>query len=216
MTPHALELLKSIRNRDGIIFSPLTTRSAEQYERISFFEDGPPSVALAANGGILYLDGVRDEEWFEESKRMINGCQEEFKKGTDYLAGDKNVYFEIRTVDELFVFTKSSEPLETRAGLDSILDQNIVCTWNIGDKVYIFPKKLTKGKAVERLRKRFSPDLVICAGDSDFDISMLDSADLALCPQDLKQYLNTRKAVSFDTGQRNYAEQLLEYVNDKY
>lgn len=213
MTPYALDLLKKLKNRSEFIFAPLTTRSSEQYERIRFFDDGPPEIALAANGGILYIDGKADEEWFEESKRMISGCQEEFQKGKNFLAGDKNVYFEIRTVDELFVFTKSSDPLGTRAGLDAVLDGEKVCTWNTGDKVYIFPKILTKGKAVERLREKFSPGLVISAGDSDFDISMLESADIALCPKDLMQYVDSGKLTAFDTAERNFAEQLLEYIS---
>ena len=54
MTPYALDLLKKLNKKSGLVFAPLTTRSSEQYERISFFEDGPPEIALAANGGILY------------------------------------------------------------------------------------------------------------------------------------------------------------------
>lgn len=214
MTPYALDLLRKLNKKSGLVFAPLTTRSSEQYERIRFFEDGPPEIALAANGGILYADGRFDAEWFEESKRMISGCQDEFTKGIEWLSKDKNVYFEIRVVDELFVFTKSSDPAGTRAGLEGILDSKKVCTWNTGDKVYIFPKILTKGKAVERLRKKLSPGLVISAGDSDFDISMLESADIALCPKDLMQYVSADKITGFDTAERNFAEQLLEYISD--
>ena len=175
MTPYALDLLKKLNKKSGLVFAPLTTRSSEQYERISFFEDGPPEIALAANGGILYADGK---------------------------------------FDELFVFTKSSDPAGTRAGLEGILDTNKVCTWNTGDKVYIFPKILTKGKAVERRRKKLSPGLVVSAGDSDFDISMLESSDIALCPKDLMQYVSADKITGFDTAERNFAEQLLEYISD--
>ena len=60
--------------------------------------------------------------------------------------------------------------------------------------------------------KSFSFEEVICAGDSEFDISMLNTADCALCPEQLKEYIRSENCISFDTEKQNFAEQILNYV----
>ena len=195
-----------------IVFAPLTTRSSEQYERIKLFKDTVPELALSANGGILYENGKKSQNWFNESKDLISDCYSEFEKGMDYFRDDDYVCFEIRLVDELFVFTRSSAPLTTKIVLESILDLNKVGVYNVGEKMYIFPNILTKGRAVRRLKENFSFEEVICAGDSEFDISMLNTADCALCPEQLKEYIRSENCISFDTEKQNFAEQILNYV----
>lgn len=212
MTPYALELLNKVNKREDIIFSPLTTRSAEQYERIHFFGKDFPEIALAANGGILYENGIVNTEWYEESRQLISDCINEFKHGVEFFTDDDYVYFDIRIVDELFVFTKSSAPLTTKALLEDILNLKKVGAYNIGDKVYIFPNILTKGTAIDRLKKKYGFDKIICAGDSEFDVSMLNKADLALCPQQLSRIISNKNSVFFDTDSGNFAEQMLEYI----
>lgn len=216
MTPDALEMLRELNSRNDIIFAPLTTRSTEQYERINFFGEQFPELALAANGGILYENGRINDSWFKESRDIISDCYTEFEKGIDYFSDDEYVYFDIRIVDELFVFTKSSAPFTTKAVLDSVLDLSKVGAYNIGDKVYIFPNSLTKGAAVERLRKKYDFEKVICAGDSDFDVSMLNKADLALCPDNIRRFVSSGFCVSFDTEKRNFAEQMLEHIKNNF
>ena len=214
MTPCAFELLRKINEREDIVFSPLTTRSLEQYCRVDFFDGKSPELALAANGGILLENGVINKNWFEESKNMISDCYGEFEQGIRYFETDEYVYFDIRIVDELFVFTKSSAPLTTKAILNEVLDKTKVEAFNIGDKVYIFPKKLTKGLAIKRLRKLFKYDSIICAGDSEFDISMIEEADCGICPQFLSEQIASGNCIAFDTETRNFAEQILEYIQN--
>lgn len=212
MTPYAYKLLEKLNNRMDIVFAPLTTRSSEQYERIKLFKDTVPELALSANGGILYENGKKSQNWFNESKDLISDCYSEFEKGMDYFRDDDYVCFEIRLVDELFVFTRSSAPLTTKIVLESILDLSKVGVYNVGEKMYIFPNILTKGRAVRRLKENFSFEEVICAGDSEFDISMLNTADCALCPEQLKEYIRSENCISFDTEKQNFAEQILNYV----
>lgn len=214
MTPKAYQKLHQINDRKDIDFMPLTTRSLEQYRRIDFFNGKPPEMALAANGGILLINGVVDEEWLAGSKELIKDCYPEFEKGIKYFENDEYVYFDIRIVDELFTFTKSAAPLTTKAVLEDVLDLSKVSVYNIGDKVYIFPDVLTKGNSLERLRKRFDYEMIICAGDSEFDISMLNASDKALCPSSLSEFIDRKKRVVFDTEKKNFAEQLLEYTEN--
>jgi hydroxymethylpyrimidine pyrophosphatase-like HAD family hydrolase len=56
---------------------------------------------------------------------------------------------------------------------------------SVHDKVYILPAGLDKGTAVERLRERISSGCVVCAGDSELDLPMLEIADMAVVPETL-------------------------------
>lgn len=210
MTPYAYNKLRKINSNKDIEFVPVTTRSVEQYLRIDFFDGKPSHMALAANGGILLIDGVPDLQWVEESKALISDSIKEFKTGMRYLENDNNIFFEIRIVDELFVFTKSHDPLKTKECLEKILDPDIVSPFVIGDKVYIFPDILSKGNAVSRLRKRFVFDKIICAGDSEFDVSMLDIADIAYCPDALCDDVKNQNITGFDITEKRFADSLLD------
>ena len=63
-----------------------------------------------------------------------------------------------------------------------------------GDKVEVFraapriidvhAKGVSKGAAALRLKEKLGRKLLVCVGDADNDITMLDSADYAFCPAD--------------------------------
>lgn len=179
MTPEAVEKLNGLSS--GILPIPITTRSVEQFRRISVFGENPP-MAVTSNGGTLLINGVPDKQWRAESKQLINAAMSELEQGKNLLETDKNRSFEVRFVDDSFIFTKSDKPDETVSMLGSQLDMQTVDVLTNGSKVYILPKGLNKGNALERLKKRLSPETTIAAGDSEFDIPMLLSADIALVP----------------------------------
>lgn len=210
MTLQALEKLRIVNEHKDIVFSPLTTRSLEQYQRINFFENKSAKLAFCANGGILLENGVVNKKWYDESMSIAGECIGEFNTGIRYLENDKNVYLDIRVVDGLFVFTKSSLPLITKAYLKEILDDKKVTVYNVGDKVYIFPNILNKGLAIKRIKKIYNFDTVICAGDSDFDVPMLREADVALCPEKLGDYI--LQCIKFDVSNNSFAEKILNYI----
>lgn len=72
------------------------------------------------------------------------------------------------------------------------LEQFIMDRW--GDKVELFyaaprildiqPKGISKGLAARELLQRLGRKILICVGDADNDISMLEAADYAFCPGD--------------------------------
>ncbi len=216
MTPQALDMLRRINKKENILFAPVTTRSLEQYRRIDFFEGKQPSLALAANGGILLENGNANDEWHKMSVKLIKDSINDFKNGIRFLEKDENVYFEIRVVDELFVFTKSHDPVGTREGLTEFLRSEHSEVFNIGDKVYIFPKILSKGNAIKRLKEKFGFEKVICAGDSEFDVSMLDLADFAYFPDELKNDIGNKNCRSFDISEKRFADQLLCEIEGGY
>ncbi|MBP1565412.1 MAG: HAD hydrolase family protein [Oscillospiraceae bacterium] len=212
MTPYAYDKLRSINKNQKYVFMPVTTRSLEQYNRIDFFDGKPAQLALAANGGILLENGVINKEWLRESVALIKDSVDDFYKGIEYLKKDEDVYFEIRIVDELFLFTKSHKPLETKEKLRQYISSEKSTVYNIGDKVYIFPDILSKGTAIQRIREKFDFEKIICAGDSEFDVPMLNIADFAYCPEGICDCIANKNLKGFDISEKRFADQLLEEI----
>lgn len=183
MTDRTWQLLKELKKRLMVV--PTTTRTAEQYRRIKLGLGDFP-YALVCNGGILLTDGASDEKWHQESLSLISASMGELTRAERLLEKDSNRCFEVRNINELFLFTKSSCPEESVKRLEEELDSSLVDVFRNGIKVYVVPKQLNKGRAVSRLRKRLEPEMVVAAGDSEFDRSMLECADIALAPQGLK------------------------------
>ncbi len=174
------------------IFVPVTTRSLKQYNRIQLLEDKVPHYALVSNGGILLIDGAIDNTWYEESKRQISGCMAELHKAIEILKTDENVTLDPRFVDDLFVFTKTSDTGATVKLLNKTLDLEKVTIDLNEQKLYVLPKMLNKGVALERLKKQLEIDLVISSGDSYFDVPMLMAADIGIIPKEnkIKEFLS--------------------------
>lgn len=189
MTTESFEILKRIQSK--ILFVPTTTRTIEQYRRIRFDID-IPKYALVCNGGILLKDGMIDLDWYQETLNIISDVREEVEKSIGLLEKDESRYFEIRYIEQLFVFTKTSEPTVTIEYLSSILDKNKVDIFNNGDKIYVIPKELNKGTGILRLKKKLSANKIIAAGDSEFDISMLKASDIGFCPDSLITECNSK------------------------
>ena len=170
------------------------------------------SYALVCNGGVLLVDGKEDEVWYEQSLRRICRSKKELIQAMEFLEKDKRRTFELRFIRELFVFTKCEEPMAVAEELKELLDMEVVDVFLNGAKIYVLPKNLSKGDAVCRFREYVGADYVIAAGDSDFDISMLESSDLGIAPYDLSNRYRFSDNVKCLTDQVLYADALLEYV----
>ncbi|MDD5937103.1 MAG: HAD hydrolase family protein [Clostridiales bacterium] len=186
MTKTSYQLLQKVNK--GVCFVPTTTRTVEQYERIDL-GIGTPKYALVCNGGKLLVDGVNDESWYQESRERIQECDEVMQQAIRILECDPHRTFEIRYIDQLFIFTKSDAPDDSIAYLKSNLDMSKVDVFKTGIKVYVTPKMLTKGNAVLRLKEKLKSEKVIAAGDSEFDLSMLQVADIAFAPVELIKHM---------------------------
>ncbi|MBQ3968924.1 MAG: HAD hydrolase family protein [Clostridia bacterium] len=196
ITKKTAELLKKVNEK--VLLVPTTTRTLEQYNRIDL-GFGVPKYALVCNGGVLLKNGIEDENWYKTSFEMVSDCQNQLDLAEKILEKDENRDFEIRNIRKLFVFTKSSEPILSVENLKKNLDADMVDVFNNGVKVYVVPKKLSKGVAVERFRNMLSPEIVAAAGDSEFDISMLNAADTAIAPKELYEMgVLGDKAVCFE------------------
>lgn len=169
------------------LFMPVTTRSIEQYSRI-IFGDFIPDYALTSNGGNLLIKGKVDNDWYNQTLALCQHAFDSLTKGEEFLEKDNNRTLEVKRVDGLFTYTKSSAPQDTVSKLQKLLANEPVCVHYYGNKVYILPDALDKGSALKRFVKEYSIgiDKIITAGDSIFDIPLLEAGSLAIFPSSLE------------------------------
>lgn len=179
ITRKTYSLLKKL-NKD-ILIVPTSTRTIEQYNRINL-NIGKIKYALVCNGGILLVNGVKDEKWYEESLKNVSESKQELEKAINLLTKENRRTMELRFIEQLFIFTKCVESENVVEDLKKVINKNLVDVFNNGEKVYVVPKRLSKGVAVKRFKKYIKGDYVISAGDSEFDISMLCESDIGLAP----------------------------------
>lgn len=192
ISPRALELLKNISAQ--ILFVPITTRSIAQYQRIFWTENFSPRYAVVANGAYLINDGCV-ENFLRE---VVNPYETELKAQLE--AADKNLFTTARIVDDSFLFLRCRDDLDA----DKISFDTSLTVQHTDKKIYLFPPELDKGAALKRLTKKFSPDKIICAGDSEIDLPMLELADIAFAHKNLRG----EKFIEFDS-----AEDFLEIIS---
>lgn len=204
VTPRQAEILPLLS--DTII--PLTSRSLVQYRRIEI-PGFSPKYALCSNGGTLLVDGTPDEEWLAQSRELVKPVADELERFRRLLDNDEDRSFELRLVDGLFLFTKSSSPEKT---LERLGGGELCDCFLTGQKVYVIPKALGKGEAVRRFAERFSEKLpVICAGDALMDVSMLNWADRAVFTENIPEEIITAREKIVHTRE-NFPEFLTEYA----
>lgn len=204
ITPRQAELLPLLSDR----IIPLTSRSVEQYSRIRI--DGfSPRYALCSNGAVLLVDGVIDKEWLTRSRELFSRAECEIEYFRGLLESDENRCFEIRLVDGLFLFTKSSSPEKT---LERLGNGELCDCFATGEKVYVIPKSLGKGEAVKRFSERFPNSRAItCAGDSLMDLSMLNCAETAVFTENIpEERVTSRNKII--RPRENFTEFLTEYA----
>ncbi|MFA9376796.1 MAG: HAD hydrolase family protein [Lachnotalea sp.] len=210
MTEKSYKMLAEVRKK--VCFVPTTTRTMEQYKRIDFGGE-VPEYALVCNGGVLLVNGILNEEWYQESIKLIKECRKDLEKAIKVLENDINRCFEIRFINELFVFSKSNIPDKTVVILKSMLNIEKVDVFHNGTKVYVVPKPLNKGIGLERLKIKLSADIILAAGDSEFDIPMLEKADIAFAPEDLnyKSSVKNQNVIVY-SNDKLISDEVLQYI----
>lgn len=200
-------LLKKVR--DMYLIVPTSTRTIEQYNRVKL-EIGDFKYALVCNGGILLRNGERDEDWYKKSLELIRTSEIELSKAKFLLEKDERRYFELRFIENLFIFTKCHEPEDVINCLKKTLDLSKVDIFSNGDKVYVVPCNLSKGMAINRLKEMLQPEYVGAAGDSEFDISMVEAADKGLVPYGFKKKFGVNSNVFEMSEHSLFSESVLE------
>lgn len=197
--------------KEKILIVPTSTRSIEQYRRIDL-RIGSIPYALVCNGGVLLVNGEKETSWYQTSLNLIRESLPALDTARRFLERDTRRKFELRFIEDLFLFTKCDEPENVVLELQETLDTSIADVFHNKEKIYVVPGKLNKGTAVERFREYRKAHRVIAAGDSRFDISMLRAADIGIAPYGFRQEFFIDFDIEEMPGNRIFSDEMTERI----
>jgi len=186
MAHRAIDRLQKIASY--IHFVPVTTRTIDQYQRISLFREKIiPTYSVVSNGGNILVNGVVDCTWSEQvAMNMAQMCL----CPEDMLASFNEICHAswagpMRRADGLFYYCIVERDKVPLTEVESFALWAGEQQWNVslqGRKLYIVPQVINKWIAVAYIRDILKADLVVTAGDSLLDLCMLEQADYAIAP----------------------------------
>jgi hydroxymethylpyrimidine pyrophosphatase-like HAD family hydrolase len=187
MTAMAVSQLKELADR--MLFVPVTTRTMEQYQRITLFrEEIKPLYAITSNGGHVLVDGKTDQEWqLIMKQRLQDRCLslEEIVERFEKELMHPEWVFSSRSADGFFyycIIERELAPLSELQHFEEWLAKSGWLLYNQGRKLYLIPQAVNKSDAVEFVKSRTGSRRVAAAGDSVMDLEMLHRADLGISP----------------------------------
>lgn len=178
MTAAAAYRFEMLARAVGVV--PVTTRTAAQLARVRL-PGPPPRWAVAANGGVLLVDGVPDATWAAGvARRLRDAAPLDLLDAHAREVCRPEWTSTVRTADGLFVYAVlDADALppgfvaEQRAYASSL-------GWTLslqGRKLYWVPASLSKSAAVAEVARRAGTSTVLAAGDSLLDADLLAAAD---------------------------------------
>lgn len=199
MTEKSIRILSHINEK--LMFIPVTTRSMEQFKRISLFQEKlKTKYAVVANGGIILVNGEPDLVW---EKKIAEGMKsfiepEELKKKLTFFTAEDYVS-SCRCCDNLFNYIVLKSRLEDQENFKKLIDlckaYNYEVTLN-GRKIYIIPEFINKWSPLEYIMEIEEEKEITAAGDSILDLPMLEKSHRALIPLHGELYKMYKEVVS--------------------
>ena len=184
MTPDSYQFYRTQTAFDVV---PLTTRGYDPYARLRGMTEALGwHDALICNGSILLHDFEEDADWRAESERLAAPYLNELlqcKAIAEEVAGAASVIY-----TEPFMFYIRGEKANAACPLiQAAADPERFIIHEYTRKVYCIPQIFNKGASAERYRKTFGYPDYLAAGDSIFDLPMLEGASTGFCPEALFQ-----------------------------
>lgn len=183
MTAAAARLTAALADRTVLV--PVTTRLPEQLARVRL--PGLPSrFAVAANGGVLLVDGVADRAWQRRVAAAITGSAN-LSDVLSYVRQHCAPAWtrHIREAGGLFCYAVLGEAGPPEGFVAEATRWAADRGWTVssqGRKLYWTPRGLTKAAAVSEVAGRVGAELVLAAGDSLLDRDLLCYAHRAIHP----------------------------------
>lgn len=212
MTERTQALLRQLPANVRLV--PVTTRSKEQYQRICWpklAEAASPQWAVCSNGGLLLTEGAPELAWQAAASSLVEPFRPVLAE-LAYQLRELSEYKRCKMVDDIYLYTVCQDVAEAEQCLADFYGFGGLQVVRGGRKVYFLPPEINKGAAVRRLRQRWPEAVLVAAGDSELDLSMLEEADLALLPNEAlaEQLVNPWRLVC--PPEAHFAEFLLESV----
>ena len=220
MTEKAISILEQLVWQ--LTFVPVTTRTIEQYQRITLFQkELVPQYAVVSNGGIVLLDGKPLPEWTRYVKQRINQHASPFTDILNYLEGpqpDRFLRSSLRLMDQLFYAARIDPNSLPHDELPSFREWLKKEGWDLsiqGRKIYFIPSVVNKWEGVSFVKEQIGAKQVIAAGDSLLDLDMITQANYGIAPShgEIYELLHQELTIPF-TQQKGLlaSEEILQFV----
>ncbi|MFD2370607.1 HAD hydrolase family protein [Brevibacillus sp. GCM10020057] len=219
----SFDLLKKINEQH--MFIPVTTRTVEQYQRISLFHnDIQPQYAVMSNGGVIMHNGEIVKSWKKIIEKRIQNESASYKEINGrfkQIFGDDTWILSLKMAEDLFfyyIIDRDKLPLQKIEEFGNWVEER---NWSMsiqGRKLYLVPNGINKGDAIQFIAERENEEMIIAAGDSLLDLPLLLIADIAIAPNHGELYrqsskIRTVKRVIFTKSNGMLAsEEILNYV----
>jgi hypothetical protein len=158
---------------------PVTTRTPAQWQRVAL-PGAPSRWVVAANGGVLLVDGVADEQWTARVRHgltRVASLEEVWRWVT--LACSARWTTALRSAHDLFCYAVVSRERLPQDFVATAREWAAARGWRVslqGRKVYWLPEPLTKSAAVAEVAQRAECTTLLAAGDSLLDADLLAAA----------------------------------------
>lgn len=165
---------------------PTTTRTRKQYQRIAL-PGRSSAYAICANGGHLLVDGVTDEDWHAGVRKRLADESAPLAEVVSHLEAVAKPEWtrKHRVAEDLFTYLVLERAQVPAGVIDELTAWAADRGYGVslqGRKLYFVPTALTKGAAVDEVRRRTGARTILAAGDSLLDIELLRAADLGIRP----------------------------------
>lgn len=185
MTKKSIKLLSLISQR--VLFIPTTSRSIEQYKRISIFKDRiPVKYAIVANGGIILKNGEEDLIWQNMiSSQMKTLISPEELMGLCRFFLDSIYIKSYRCCDNLFLYAVlKGDYLDSHDfdKLSLLAEKHSYSVTKNNKKIYIIPTFINKWSPLQYIMNIENDNELISAGDSYLDLPMLKNSIYGMVP----------------------------------
>ncbi|WP_282020405.1 hypothetical protein [Planomicrobium okeanokoites] len=172
---------------ENTIFVPVTTRTREQYERVTGIYEGdePPQFAIISNGAVILENGEPIKEWSTDIRKQCVSKKTVIEELMPVIQQhfDEDWVLRLRRAEDWFVYLIVDRARFPEDKLSYYTELFHEIGWGIslqGRKLYLMPESITKAAAMEYVRDRIKADYVVAAGDSLLDLDLLESADTGL------------------------------------
>lgn len=169
---------------------PVTTRTAEQFSRLSgLMNTFGWNDALICNGAVLLHDGVPDSGWDEASRKLAADeipLLYDMRNTVGKFVPDENIIF-----SEPFMFYVRGEdaPSVYRFMKERAEEERLIIFAD-ERKVYCIPRSFDKVNAAVRFTERCGESAYYAAGDGELDINMLKRAERCYAAEGLLEKLS--------------------------